>query len=52
MKIIAGSILILAAAILMHPVDYSRMEAASIFASPVFLFGIVLIILGFKSDKG
>ena len=53
MKTIAGSILILAAAVLLQPTmeNQNRLDEVVLFAGPVFLFGLVLMIGGLRSKS-
>ncbi|QQL44601.1 hypothetical protein [Sulfuriroseicoccus oceanibius] len=53
MKSIAGSILVLAAAILLQPVieNFSRMGEAMLFAVPVLIFAVAYLIAGLRSES-
>ena len=53
MKTIAGSILILAGAVLLQPAVESsnRFDEAIIFAGPVTILGVILMIVGLKSKS-
>ena len=53
MKTIAGSILILAAAVMLQPVveNQNRLDEALVFAGPSLLFGGILLFVGLKSKS-
>jgi hypothetical protein len=53
MKTIAGSILVLAAAVLLQPAaeDHNRLDEAIVFAAPVLIFGLVLLVSGLRTKS-
>lgn len=53
MKTVAGSILVLAAAVLLQPAagNPNRFDEAIVFAAPVLIFGIALMVVGLKSNS-
>jgi hypothetical protein len=53
MKTIAGSILVLAGAVLLQPAarNHHQIDEALVFATPFLLAGIILMIVGLRSDS-